>query len=159
MEALLLTTASTPDRTCRYVRCRHARPSSGSDDACRAVHASSGFTCRHQLAWALGARGSWLVSSCGHASRNRASEGKTVRQPNEASGLTGQWRDTDCRVDAHTAHLPLRRAQKLRQAWSPPRCPAGLAGRLLRHRLPRRQLGSCSTQDLPARLVEVTPPT
>jgi hypothetical protein len=37
---------------------------------------------------------------------DRASEGKMVRKPNEASGLTGQWRDTDCRVDAHTAHLP-----------------------------------------------------
>jgi hypothetical protein len=29
-----------------------------------------------------------------HASCNRASEGKMVRKPNEASGLTGQWRDT-----------------------------------------------------------------
>jgi hypothetical protein len=27
-----------------------------------------------------------------HASSNRASEGKMVRKPNEASGLTEQWR-------------------------------------------------------------------
>src|SRR5260370_1299809 len=89
MEALLLTTASTPDRTCRYVRCRHARPSSGSDGACRRRRSFPSRSARstpHRAslagtswAGALGARGSWLVSSCGPAPRNRAPQRKVVR--------------------------------------------------------------------------------
>lgn len=47
-----------------------------------------------------------------------AAEGKGLRKPNEASGLraTARHRLPDCRVNAHTAHLPSGRTRRLRPA-------------------------------------------
>ncbi len=122
------TTASTPDRTCKYVRCHHAPPSSGSDGAYRRRRffpsrnarstAHRGSLAGTSWGWPLGARGSWRVSSCGPYSaiappRARGCASRTKRRAWRAAA---RHRPPDCRVNAHTAHLPSGRTRRLRPA-------------------------------------------
>jgi hypothetical protein len=68
--------------------------------------------------WPLGARGSWRVSSCGPsgAMAPPRARGCARRTKRRAWRATARHRLPDCRVNAHTAHLPSGRTRRLRPA-------------------------------------------
>jgi hypothetical protein len=105
------TTASSPDRTCKYVRCHHAPPSSGSDGADR--------------------RRRFFPSRNARSTAHRGSLAG-LRKPNEASGLAGRGATPTAGLPGERPHGsssvgPDPAASAGRRGYRPPR-PTGRAG-------------------------------
>ena len=137
-------TASTPDCTCRHVRCRCASPFCGTDGACRRRRSSPSRTVlstaprvsRVGTSWAspLAACAAWLVSSEGDTSRTCAPMARGCAR--NSPGTTTCWvvgnrrtrHDGPCRCQ-QGAYCPCPmlgpRSPRAASAGPPPASPPG----------------------------------